>query len=60
MTYLPKHIVLPKIESLVLLFRMTGFEENVSNFLFLAIQCVLAKTQSSNVFEQTSKNNNIL
>jgi hypothetical protein len=60
MTFLPKHTALPKTESLVLLFRTTGFEENVSNFLFLAMRCVIAKTQLGNVFQQTSKNNGIL
>jgi hypothetical protein len=28
-THLPKHTTVPKIESLALLFKMGGFEENV-------------------------------
>jgi hypothetical protein len=50
----------PKIESLALLFEMTNFEENVPNFPFLAMRCVLAKTQLSSVFRQTTQNNGVL
>jgi hypothetical protein len=59
-TYLPEHTAVPKIESLALLFEMAGFEEKVSNFPFLAMQCVLAKTQSDSVFRQTTQNNGVL
>jgi hypothetical protein len=38
-THLPKHTVLRKIENVTLLFEMTGFEENVPNFPFLAMWC---------------------
>jgi hypothetical protein len=34
MTHFPEHTVVPKIESLALLFEVAGFEENVSNFPF--------------------------
>jgi hypothetical protein len=54
MTHLPEHTKVSKIESLALLFEMTGFEENVPNFLFLAMRCVIAKTQLSSVFRQTT------
>jgi hypothetical protein len=57
---LPEHNTVPKIESLALLFGMTGFEENMPNFPFLAMRCVLAKAQSSSVFRQTTQNNGVL
>jgi hypothetical protein len=50
----------PKIECLALLFEMTGFKENVSNFSFLTMRCVLAKTQSDSVFGQTTQNNGVM
>jgi hypothetical protein len=59
-THLPEHTTVPKIESLALLFEMTSFEENVPNFLFLVMRCVLAKTQLSSVFRQTTQNNGVL
>jgi hypothetical protein len=59
-THLPEHTTVLKIESLALLFEMTSFEENVPNFLFLAMRYVLAKTQLSNVFQQTTQNNGVL
>jgi hypothetical protein len=59
-THLPEHTALPKTESLTLLFKMTVLEENMPNFLFLAMRCVLAKTQSGSVFWQTTKNNGVL
>jgi hypothetical protein len=52
-THLPEHTAVPKIESLALRFEMIGFEENMPNFPFSAMWCVLAKTQSDNVFWQT-------
>jgi hypothetical protein len=58
--YLPEHTAVPKIESFALLFEMTGFEENVPNFPFWIMQCVLAKTQLNSVFRQTTKNNGVL
>jgi hypothetical protein len=59
-TYLPEHTTVPKIESFTLLFEMTDFEENVSNFPFWVMRCVLAKTQLSSVFRQMTKNNDVL
>jgi hypothetical protein len=59
-THLPEHTAVPKIEILALLFEMAGFEKNVSNFPFLAMQCVLAKTQSKSVFQQTTQNNSVM
>jgi hypothetical protein len=59
MTHLPEHTAVSKIESLTLLFEMTSFKENVPNFPFLELQCVLAKTQSSSMFWQTTENNGI-
>jgi hypothetical protein len=60
MTHLPEHTAVLKIECLALLFEMTGFKENVSNFSFLAMRCVLAKTQSDSVFQQTTQNNGVI
>jgi hypothetical protein len=45
MAHLPEHTALPKTESSTILFEMTSFEENVPSLPFLAIWCVLAKTQ---------------
>jgi hypothetical protein len=56
-THLPEHTTVLKIKSLPLLFEMTSFEENVPNFSFLAMRCVLVKTQLSSVFRQTTQNN---
>jgi hypothetical protein len=58
--HLPEHTAMPKTESSALLIEMTGFEVNVSNLPFLAMRCVLAKTQSSSVFWQTTQNNGVL
>jgi hypothetical protein len=60
MTHLPKHTGVPKTESLALLFGMTGLKKIVPNFPFLAMWCVLANTQSGNVFRQTTQNNGVV
>jgi hypothetical protein len=60
MTHFSEHTIVPKIESLALLFGITGFEENMPNFQFLAMRCILSKTQSSSVFRQTTQNNDDL
>jgi hypothetical protein len=52
-----ERIAVPKTESLAVLFEMIGFEENMPNLSFLAMWCVLAKTQSSSVFQQMTQNN---
>jgi hypothetical protein len=47
------------IESSAVLFEMIGFEENVPNFPFLAMWCVMVKTQSASVFSQMTQNNDV-
>jgi hypothetical protein len=59
-THLREHTAVSKIESLALMFGMTGFDENVLNFSFSAMRCVLAKTQSNSVFQQTTQNNGVI
>jgi hypothetical protein len=50
----------PKIESSVLLFEMSGFEENMPKSLIFVTQRVLAKTQSGSVFQLMIQNNGVL
>jgi hypothetical protein len=50
MTHLPEHTVEPKTESLTLLFEMICFGENMPNFPFLAMRCLLIKTQLDSIF----------
>jgi hypothetical protein len=52
MIHFPEHATMLTIESSAVLFEMIGFEENVPNFPFLAMWCVMVKTQSASVFSQ--------
>jgi hypothetical protein len=46
-THLSEHTVVPKTESLTLLFEMTGFDKNVPKFLFLAMQCPVCSSKDT-------------